>query len=176
MEIIIAIIILSSLLGSLTKNKSQAGQGRSGQYEKSDQSRHQRSEGVEDAWAQLKRRIEEASGATAGSERRISSPVRSDARKPSRAPRQRGGSSPAHRKITADTSEPTGNRIRERIDGARNTSSVAARKAEIAESIAYWEENRAYMRAINDDFNDFIDRQHRDMHQGMKHYKVDPSR
>lgn len=172
MEIIIAIIILSSLFGSLTKNKNQAGQGRAGRYERSDQGHSQRSEGVEDAWAQLKRRIDEASGATAGSERRVNGPIRSEARKVSRATSQRGGTTPRHRRVTADTSEPTENRFRDRAEESRISSSVAARKAEIAESIAYWEANRTHMRAINKDFNEFIERQHQELEQGIMDYKV----
>lgn len=177
MEIILAIIVLSGLLGSMNSNKNKAAQGRQRQYEKSDQSSgNNRSEGVEDAWGQLKRRIEEAAGGSAESVRRTSSYARSDAHNPSRSAGERGGSSPRHRRITADTGERKGNLIRERIDESRNATSVATRKAEIAESIAYWEANRAHMRAINKDFNDFIDHQHRKMHQGMKNFRAGTNR
>lgn len=172
MEAIIVIIIIASIINSLTSKKNKPGQN--GKYEKTGQGKSSTGfHGVDEALDELKRHIEETAGVLTSGAGASSG---SHASKKNLAPKQRGGTRPKHHKITADTSERTGNRIDERRDESRHAISLAARKAEIAESVAYWEENRLHMAAINNGFNEEMARQHREMHQGMEYHKVKHSK
>lgn len=172
LEFIVVVIILSSILGSFTGKNTKTSSDARRSYDGANRKvAYTKSDNVEDTWNQLKQRIEEAAGLNKSPQRHTNS-QRAAGRNQSTEIRKRGGVSPKHRKITADISRPTDNHLFDR----GSQSSTLARKAEIAESIAYWEANRAHMQSINDDLNQFIDYQHAEMRNGMRQFKVNHNR